>query len=160
MMNPASRDNPIINIQVKRSVRLPIEKKLLQQAALATLESENAPAMSEMSIVIGNDALLQQLNHQYRSIDTTTDVLAFPSNDRDPETEVTYLGDIVISLPRAEEQASSEKHSLADELQLLVVHGTLHLLGHDHHQDAETNRMQTAQDKILKSLGVHVNIRL
>jgi probable rRNA maturation factor len=150
----------MVNVQVKRSVKLNVEKRILSRAAQATLEQENAPAQSEMSIVIGNDALLKQLNQQYRSIETTTDVLAFPTDDRDFESDSVYLGDIVISLPRAEEQASFEKHSLADELQLLVVHGTLHLLGHDHHEDGEKSRMQSAQDTILHSLGVDLEITL
>jgi probable rRNA maturation factor len=150
----------MINVQVKRSVKLTINKTILSCAAQTTLEHEYAPAGSDISLVIGDDALLKRLNLKYRSINATTDVLSFPSREPDPDTETLYLGDIVISLPRAQEQANSGGHSLADELQLLVVHGTLHLLGYDHMESADKTRMQTAQDDILRQLGVNLELVL
>ncbi len=103
---------------------------------------------------MGNDAFLQRLNLKYRNVDSTTDVLSFPSGEIDPDTQAYYLGDIVISLARAQEQSSSEGHALVDELQLLVVHGTLHLLGYDHMETADKVKMQAAQDVILQKLGL------
>ena len=85
--------------------------------------------MSDVSIVIGNDDLLHRLNLKYRQMDAPTDVLSFPSGEVDPDTSSLYLGDVVISLPRAQEQASAEGHPLVEELQLLVVHGTLAPVG-------------------------------
>ena len=87
-------------------------------------------------------------------MDAPTDVLSFPSGEVDPDTSSLYLGDVVISLPRAQEQASAEGHPLADELQLLVVHGILHLLGYDHEESKDKKRMRDMQDKILKQLGL------
>lgn len=146
----------MVIIQVKRSVSLPVDKSILLQAAQLTLDSTNTAEKSDLSIVVGNDALLQRLNLKYRRMDSTTDVLSFPSGEVDPDTQAHYLGDIVISLPRAQEQASAEGHPLVDELQLLVVHGTLHLLGYDHLETADKKKMQAAQDNILKQLGLNL----
>lgn len=144
----------MVTIQVKRSVRLPVEKSILLRAAQMTLDFTNTTKNSDVSIVVGNDALLQRLNLKYRNVDSTTDVLSFPSGEIDPDTQAYYLGDIVISLARAQEQSSSEGHALVDELQLLVVHGTLHLLGYDHMETADKVKMQAAQDVILQKLGL------
>jgi probable rRNA maturation factor len=144
----------MVTIQVKRSVRLPVEKSILLRAAQMTLDFANTTKNSDVSIVVGNDALLQRLNLKYRNVDSTADVLSFPSGEIDPDTQAYYLGDIVISLTRAQEQSSSEGYALVDELQLLVVHGTLHLLGYDHMETADKVKMQTAQDVILQKLGL------
>ena len=144
----------MVTIQVKRSVRLLVDKSILLRAAQLTMDLTNPSNKSELSIVVGNDALLKSLNLKYRNVDATTDVLSFPSGEVDPDTQAYYLGDIVISLPRAQEQASTEGHLLVDEMLLLVVHGTLHLLGYDHMEPADKVKMQSAQDNILKQLGL------
>jgi probable rRNA maturation factor len=146
----------MITIQVKRNVSLPVDRSILLQAAQLALNSSNIPEQSNLTIVIGNDKFLQRLNRQYRQVDSPTDVLSFPSGEIDPDTNAPYLGDVIISLPRASEQAIAENHPLADELQLLVVHGILHLLGYDHIHPADKQKMQTAQDKILSQLGVQL----
>jgi len=150
----------MINLQIKRKVKLPVDKTILLHAAQLTLDLENVAQESALSVVIGDDMLLKKLNYKYRSIDTTTDVLSFPSGELDPDTNLTYLGDVVISLPRAEYQASTGSHPLVDELQLLVVHGTLHLLGYDHLEQADKKKMQAAQDKVLTQLAVKLGITL
>jgi probable rRNA maturation factor len=146
----------MVTIQVKRSVRLPVDKSTLLRAAQLTVDLTNPTNKSELSLVVGDDALLQSLNLKYRNVDSTTDVLSFPSGEIDPDTQAFYLGDIVISLPRAQEQASTEGHPLVDEMQLLVVHGTLHLLGYDHIEPADKVKMQAAQDNILRQLGLNL----
>jgi probable rRNA maturation factor len=144
----------MITIQVKRNVSLPVDRSILLHAAQHTLDISNISGHSSLTIVIGNDALLHRLNRQYRQVDSPTDVLSFPTGEVDPDTDTPYLGDVIISLPRASEQASTYGHSLTDELQLLVVHGILHLLGYDHIQPADKQKMQSAQDSILSQLGV------
>jgi len=144
----------MVTIQVKRSVKLLVDKSVLIHAAQLTLDLTSIPHRSDLSIVVGNDALLHRLNLKYRNVDSSTDVLSFPSGEVDPDTQTYYLGDIVISLPRAQEQATSESHPLVDELQLLVVHGTLHLLGYDHMETGDKKKMQTAQNGIIKQLGL------
>jgi probable rRNA maturation factor len=146
----------MVNVQVKRSVRQPVDKSMLMRAALLTLESENASANADISVVIGNDALLRDLNLRYRNVDSPTDVLSFAADETDPDTQSNYLGDVVISLPRAQEQASSGGHALADELQLLVIHGVLHLLGYDHVEVAGKEKMQIVQNRILSLLGINL----
>ena len=150
----------MITLQVKRPIRLPVDKSILLRAAEATLQSLATDTMSDVSIVIGNDAFIKTLNRQYRAVDESTDVLSFPSGEIDPDTSDLYLGDVIISLPKAQAQAGTAGHLLEEELQLLVVHGILHLLGYDHVRTADKREMQTAQDKILKSLGVNLQIRL
>lgn len=150
----------MVTIQVKRSVRLQVEKSILLRAAQLTMDSNNPTNRSDLSIVVGDDAFLRSLNLKYRNMDSATDVLSFPSGEVDPDTQANYLGDIVISLPRAQEQASSEGHPLVDEMQLLVVHATLHLLGFDHMEPADKLKMQAAQDNILRQLGLKLTIIL
>ncbi len=146
----------MINLQVKRNIKLPIDKNNLLHAAQLTLETERANPSADVSIVIGNDALLKKLNSKYRQIDSATDVLSFPANESDPETKSVYLGDVIISLPRAQEQALAGGHTAGEELQLLVVHGILHLLGYDHQNKADKEKMQKSQKKILSLLGVNL----
>lgn len=144
----------MIHLRVKRTVRLTVEKSILLHAAQLTLDSGSNTSSSDVSIVIGDDTLLKQLNRKYRNIQATTDVLSFPSNEPDPDTQSIYLGDVVISLPRANEQATHGGHPFSEELQLLVVHGTLHLMGYDHLDRADEKKMQALQNKILYQLGV------
>ena len=149
----------MVNLQVKRNIKLPVDKSHLLRAAQLTLDLEKIALTSELSIVIGNDALLKKLNQKYRQVNTPTDVLSFTSGEVDPETKSVYLGDVVISLPRAQVQAAEGTHPLLDELQLLVVHGILHLLGYDHLEEADKEKMQEVQNKVLNNLGVKlVNI--
>jgi probable rRNA maturation factor len=138
----------------------PFAEELLERAASAALEHEHQPLDSELSIILTNDARLHELNLNYLGVDAPTDVLSFPASETDPETGGRYIGDILISIPRAQSQAETAGHSLEAEVQLLVVHGILHLLGHDHAEPEEKARMWQAQAKILAGLGLgHVEIR-
>jgi probable rRNA maturation factor len=149
-----NKSGHMVTIQVKRRVKLPFDKSILLRAAQTTLEATSTAENSAVSIVVGNDDLLHKLNMQYRQVDTPTDVLSFPSGEVDPDTSDVYLGDVVISLPRAHEQASAEGHPIVEEVQLLVIHGILHLLGYDHENAKDKKRMQVTQDSILTDLGV------
>jgi probable rRNA maturation factor len=131
-----------------------VQAQLLEDAAVSVLAYENIPSTSEITVVLDDDAHIQNLNLQFLGIDTPTDVLSFPSDEIDPETENRYLGDIIISYPRAVAQAQAAGHSVESELQLLVVHGTLHLLGYDHAEENEKRNMWEVQRNILTSLGV------
>ena len=83
-----------------------------------------------------------------------TDVLSFPASETDPDTGASYIGDILISIPRAQAQADAAGHPLEAEVQLLVVHGVLHLLGYDHADAEEKALMWKAQAEILTGLGL------
>ena len=132
----------------------PFPQNLLERAVNAALAHESQPLDSELSIVLTDEARLQQLNRDYLGIDAPTDVLSFPASETDPETGARYIGDILISMPRARAQAESAGHPLQWEVQLLVIHGILHLLGHDHAEPEEKERMWNSQAEILESLGL------
>ncbi len=126
---------------------------LLRRAALETLGQTGAPPQAELSIVLSSDGHLQALNLQHLGIDAPTDVLSFPAGETDPDTGDLYLGDILISYPRAQAQAEAGGHSLRDELQLLVVHGALHLLDYDHADEDGKSRMWAVQRAVLDAIG-------
>ncbi len=132
----------------------PFAEELLERAAHAALAHEDESQDAELSIVLTDNEHLQELNLNYLGIDAPTDVLSFPASETDPESGARYIGDILISIPRAQSQADAAGHPLESEVQLLVVHGVLHLLGHDHAEPEEKARMWKAQAEILESLGL------
>lgn len=98
----------------------------------------------EMNIIFMDKPQIQELNRTYRNIDKVTDVISFP------DQEDNYIGDIFICLERAQEQAVDYGHSIEREIGFLAVHGYLHLLGYDHHTEAEEKIMFAKQEEILK----------
>ena len=124
----------------------------LEQAARLALSYSGEADGTDLTIVISTDAHLKELNSQYLGVDAPTDVLSFPVGEVDPESESLYLGDILISYPQSLAQAEAAGHPVQAELQLLVVHGTLHLLGYDHAEEDEKALMWKAQDEILAKL--------
>lgn len=109
-------------------------------------------------LTLTGDEHLREYNRRYRGLDEPTDVLAFAAKEKPldqrfqapPGTE-NWLGDIVISLPRARRQAREAKHSMNDEVRLLAVHGFLHLLGYDHAEPDEEARMTSLTNRILEA---------
>lgn len=144
----------MIHIEIRPQVAYSIHTGLLERAARLALEQQSAPLEADLTVVLGDDALLRDLNRDYLGVDAATDVLSFPAHERDPETGAPYLGDVLISVPRAAQQARAAGHSLEAELQLLVVHGVLHLLGHDHAEAEEKARMWAAQARVLEGIGL------
>jgi probable rRNA maturation factor len=138
-------------VQVEPAFRGRFSTQVLRAAARAALRQQAAPAPGALTIRIADDATLRRLNHSFLGHDQVTDVLSFPSTET--EDGQPYFGDIAISLPRAEAQARAGGHPLEAELQLLVVHGVLHLLGHDHALRRDQARMWAAQAEILAGLG-------
>lgn len=139
---------------------LPFEPAILERAAQETLQQLRPGSDFDLSIVLSDDDQLQALNRQFLGVDAPTDVLSFPADEPkpDPDSQVQYLGDILISYPRAMAQARSGAHALVDELQLLVVHGVLHLRGFDHATEDEKAAMWAVQAEILTHLGTSVTI--
>jgi len=142
----------VIHIEVKPSLQANRFSEMLERAALATLDQQAVDG--DLTLVVSDDGQLQELNRSYLGIDAPTDVLAFAASEVDPETGRAYLGDVLISLPRAAQQAEAAGHGVEAELQLLVVHGVLHLLGHDHSGAQEKKRMWAAQAGVLETLGL------
>jgi len=139
-------------IHIESEISFP--QDLLERAARTTLEHESHSLDSELSIILTDDTRLHELNLNYLGVDAPTDVLSFPASETDPDTGARYIGDILISIPRAQTQADAAGHSLESEVQLLVVHGVLHLIGHDHAEAEEKARMWKAQAEILEKLGL------
>lgn len=144
-------------IYLETSLDLPFNLDLLEQAARAALDHQSADG--DLTIVLTDDEQLHRLNRDFLGVDAPTDVLSFPASETDPETGARYLGDILLSIPRAGAQARAAGHPLEDEARLLVVHGVLHLLGHDHAEADEKAKMWKAQAEIMDRLGLgHVKI--
>ena len=141
-----------INLRISPALKDAVDRKMIRAAARAALEHEAAPAPGALTVVLADDGALQRLNRDYLGHNHPTDVLSFPSNETDLETGARYFGDIAISLPRARAQAEAWGHPVTAEMQLLVVHGVLHLLGHDHAKAKGKARMWAAQAEILKQL--------
>ncbi len=104
----------------------------------------------ELSIALVDDATIQELNREWRRKDKPTDVLAFPLLDPVPPKPTGMLGDVILSIDTARRQARQHRRSLLAELTMLLAHGLLHLLGHDHRTDEEEREM-TAHTRALEA---------
>lgn len=147
----------MINLQIAETLTdfspaASAKQELCETAAQEALRFANLEQKAELTLVLTDDEQVHALNRQFRDVDAPTDVLSFPAGDVDPDTGNLYLGDIIISLPRALAQAQAEGHPFDDELRLLVVHGVLHLLGYDHADEHEQAEMWAAQAEILACL--------
>ena len=132
------------------------------EAECRRLDSRGA----EIGVTLTDDEGIREYNREYRELDRATDVLSFPSllfkdgrgeaaaTDIDPETGLLFLGDMVISLPRARAQAAEYGHSLRRELGFLTAHSALHMLGYDHMEPQEAERMEALAEQILGGLGI------
>jgi len=153
-----------VEIRVDAAFAGQVNEAHLRAAVESTLRHENAPVDAGLTLVVAGDAAIQRLNRQFRGVDAPTDVLAFPAaGDQafvDAPGQPPYLGDVILSLPRAAAQAEVAGHSLAAELALLAVHGTLHLLGHDHASAGEKAIMWAAQTEILTRFGLSLKLEL
>ena len=151
-----------IDIQVDEPYRVQSAQDLLHRAALATLIHQEQEDPCELVVVVTDDETLLELNRRYRGVDAPTDVLAFPDDTRGPFVGAPgfsrYLGDVIISWSRAEAHAAQAGHSVLAELQLLVVHGVLHLLGYDDVEADERARMWAVQAEVLRALRVDVHL--
>ncbi|MDF1499171.1 MAG: rRNA maturation RNase YbeY [Anaerolineales bacterium] len=125
----------------------------LKHVAETTLAHASAESGS-LTIVLTDKGTIRELNRVYAGDDHATDVLSFVDGTILPENDRRYFGDVIIAVDVAREQAESAGHSLQSELNLLVVHGVLHLLGHDHSGPEEKRAMWSAQQEVLHDLDV------
>ena len=130
-----------------------ISSEWLETLIKHVLESYFEDPDCQVSIALENDTAVQDLNRQYREMDSTTDVLSFEGGYQDPESGFFHLGDIIISVPQTQKQAIAAGHSFKQELALLAVHGILHLRGYDHAEPQEKEVMWHEQDKVLYEIG-------
>ena len=149
-----------IDIQIAPDYAAAVPEERLRAAARAVLRVEDRAdaGPAGLTLVITDDDGIQSLNRDFLGYDAPTDVLAFPAlEDNGPFVAAPeaggYLGDVIVSYPRAMAQAQERGHSPGQELDLLVVHGILHLLGYDHADDEAKAAMWARQDAILDSLS-------
>jgi len=128
-----------------------VDRSRIRRAVRATLTHEGVADPVEVSVVLTDDKGIRALNRAYRGEDRATDVLAFPQAGSPERPQM--LGDVVISVERAATQARKAGWSLQEELELLAVHGTLHLLGYEDEEDAARARMWQRQEEILRRLA-------
>ena len=142
-----------IELEIQQETAVPQGAEDALQAAVDVVLKKEQVLSAALTILLTDDETVRTLNRQFRSEDTTTDVLSFPFDDQVPSgQELEYLGDIAISVPYAIRQAAARGHSATAELQLLAVHGILHLLGYDHVEADEKRAMWAVQRSVLDQL--------
>jgi len=147
-------------IDIQNDSHYLIDAERLQQAVTTVLNQHEVDRASNVTIVFTDNDAIQKLNLQHRQTDAPTDVLSFPA-DALPDyitDEPPYLGDLVIAYPYASLQAQKHHHLLSDSLCLLVIHGTLHLLGYDHDTPENRAEMWSAQADGLQTMGIDTQI--
>lgn len=139
-------------------------RRLIEKAVKLCVKKEDFPYPCEASVTLTDNESIKELNLEYRGIDKATDVLSFPlieylngkpqiqPVDTDPDSGRVFLGDIIISVEKAFEQAQNYGHSMERELSFLAVHGILHLLGYDHETETEEKLMFSLQEDILNEM--------
>lgn len=145
----------------QKTVKIPRGTRLLvRRCCHAVLDEENFDGNAEVSVTFVDNEKIHELNLKHRNIDRETDVLSFPLGengvyDVDLNTGAKLLGDIVISIPKAMEQAEEYNHSLQREIGFLTVHSMLHLLGYDHVDGGlQQVHMREKEETVLTKLGL------
>ena len=145
----------------QKKIKLPTGTRLLiRKACIATLKLDGFEDSAEVNVTLVNDQMIREMNKQYRNKDAETDVLSFPMGengvyDVNHETGAKILGDIVISVPKAMEQAKTYGHSLEREVGYLTAHSMLHLLGYDHEDGGLARvRMREKEEYVMRELGL------
>lgn len=136
-----------------------INYKLIEKVISEALRYEGVNDNTEVSVTIVDNEEIRKINNKFRNIDRATDVLSFPLIDFDNESlpddgSKIYLGDIIISIERAKEQAKEYGHSIDREIGFLTAHSMLHLLGYDHMVPEEEKEMFAKQEEILNNFGL------
>lgn len=145
----------------QKEIKIPTGFRLLiRRCCEAVLRTEGFPEPAEVSVSFISNEEIKNLNRDFRNVDSVTDVLSFPLGengvyDRNPESGALLLGDIVISMQKAEQQAEQYGHTLQREVAYLTVHSMLHLLGYDHvNGGLEQVRMREREETVLAKLGL------
>ncbi len=144
-----------VEVQIAPAFAGTLSAEGLAMVAEKVLHHEDVPGQA--TLVITDDQGIRELNRDFLGRDAPTDVLAFSAQEEAGAFVVapemgSYLGDVIVSYPRAVTQAEEHGHPVEDELHLLVVHGILHLLGYDHADDEEKAIMWARQEEILRGL--------
>ncbi len=148
---PAARKAPLIDIIRNSDLwdGLPEADDIVRRA-IAEAQREASSGEAEIAIVLTDDSEIRDLNRTWRQQDKPTNVLSFPAG----ASGGTHLGDIVIAFETVAREASAEHKTVGHHLAHLTVHGYLHLLGHDHNDDSEAEKMERLETAILARLGI------
>ncbi len=144
----------------QKEVKIPTGLRMLgRRCCNAVLRMENFQGAAEVSVTFANNEQIHELNKMHRNVDAPTDVLSFPMGedgkyDIDPATNAKILGDIVISMEKAVEQADRFGHTLQREVGYLTAHSMLHLLGYDHEEPLEKVHMREKEELVMTQLGL------
>lgn len=144
----------------QKTVKIPTGlRMLIRRCCNAVLKLENFQGPAEISVTFTDNEQIRQLNAQYRNKDTATDVLSFPMGENgvynvNMDTGAKILGDIVLSMEKAMEQAETFGHSLQRETAYLTAHSVLHLLGYDHMENMDRVRMREKEELVMDQLGL------
>jgi probable rRNA maturation factor len=144
----------VIDIRVEDAAwraALPKARALARRAARAALAEEGAV---ELAVTLTDDARIRVLNRDWRGKDRPTNVLSFPFDDAPAAPGPRHLGDVILARETIAGEAAAQGKVLADHFTHLVVHGVLHLLGHDHMKKTEAKRMESLEIAILARLGI------
>lgn len=134
----------MVRIDIKdMQKKIKVDHKFIRRVVRGTLKREAKGV--EVSIVLTDNEYIRELNRKYRSVDRATDVLAFPMDEE-------ILGDIVISVEKAKEQALAYRESFKNEIGRLVIHGILHLIGYDDSSGGGLKKMHEREEEILKEI--------
>ena len=150
-----------MNIMFEDRQDIKIEDSILSimiDSIQKTLEEERLSLDKEVSVSFVNNDEIQALNREYRDIDRETDVLSFPVDfEFAIDGEDNPLGDIIISVEKAKEQAEEFGHSLLREMVYLTIHSMLHLLGYDHLEESDKKIMREKEKAIVRAVGIYKN---
>lgn len=150
----------VIITNKQKEVKIPTGLRMLvRRCCNAVLRMEEFKGSAEISVTFVNNAQIKEYNKQYRDKDMVTDVLSFGMGengvyDIDPDTGAQILGDVVISMEKAQEQALRFDHSLQREVGYLTAHSVLHLLGYDHEDNLERVHMREKEEFVMDQLGL------
>ncbi len=151
----------VIIANKQKDIKIPTGlRMLIRRCCNAVLRMEKFEGSVEVSVTFVNNEQIKEYNSQYRNKNIETDVLSFPMGengvyDTNPETGAKILGDIVISIEKAQEQARAYGHSLQREVGFLTAHSMLHLLGYDHeNSNIERVRMREKEELVMEQLGL------
>ena len=148
-----------LRFRVRRKSGARPDRRTLRQVCEAALGGEGVTGQVVLTLTLVDDDEIREINRRHRNIDRPTDVLSFPLVDGTdafalPPGAPRELGDVVVSYPRAVAQAEEYGHSVERELAYLVIHGVLHILGHDHHVPAEQAIMRAREEAALSVVGL------
>jgi len=147
---------PLVGVEIDSRFRDQVPEEWVRAIAETVLVQDGPRGPAELGVLVTGDEAVRELNRLYRNTDSTTDVLSFALREGHgfvaPPDGVTHLGDVIVSYPQAERQAIEMGHETSQEVALLLVHGILHLLGHDHAEPDEERQMRARETALLQSM--------